>query len=96
MARRRRKNLASEDEYVVVATASKYLDDVCFFDKKDFKESIPNDVRVILERVKFSEHPLLNSEKNRVCECMETMVAEIWKSLSFGNKLKMMFVKGLK
>ena len=96
LARRRRKQLASEDEYVVVATASRYLDDVCVFDKKDFKESIPNDVRVILERVKFSEHPLLNSEKNRVCECMETMVAEIWKSLSFGNKLKMMFVKGLK
>ena len=96
LAKKRRELIESEDEYVAVAAASQYLDDVCVWNHKDFKLSIPDDVRMILEKVKFSQHPLLLSEKTRVVDCCTTMVEEIWSDLNWRRKLIMMFIKGLK
>lgn len=93
---RRRKNLASEDSYLVVATASRYIDDVCVFSGSDIKAEIPDEVRQILERIKFSKHPLNEDEKDCVYDCMNQVVSEKWNQQSVAKKLIMMFWKGLR
>lgn len=92
----RRKKLASKDSYLVVATASKYIDEVCVFSGSSIKTEISDDIRQILERVKFSKHPLNEDEKDCVYECMKKITEEKWKQQTFGKKLIMMFLKCLK
>lgn len=93
---KKKKNLASEEPYLVVATASQYIDDVCTFSGSAIENEIPDEVRKILERIKFSKHPLREEEKDMVYLCMNQVVAEKWKQQSFVKKLVMMFWKCLK
>lgn len=93
VVKKRNKGLSSQDDYVVVATASKYIDDVSSFAKSNIKQEITEDVRVILEKVKFSKHPLLSNQKDMVVACMNEVVDRIWKKQSLVRKLIMMFWK---
>lgn len=93
---RRKKKLASDDDYLVVAVASGYIDDVSVFCGSSIKKEIPGEVRQILERIKFSKHPLHKEERDYVYQCMNQIVEEKWKQQSFGKKLIMMFWKCLK
>ena len=80
----------------MVATASQYIADVCIFCKSSIEQEVTDEVRQILERIKFSKHPLQEEEKEIVCQCMDGIVDEKWKQQSFGKKLIMMFWKCLK
>ncbi len=92
----RKKKLASLNNYLVVATASKYIDDVCIFNGSTINKEVPDQIRQILERVKFSKHPLLEKEEECVCQYMNEKVDEIWKKQTLRRKIVMMFWKGLK
>lgn len=93
---KRKKGLASDDNYKVVATASQYIDDVCIFVGRDIQKEVPEQVREILEKIKFSNHALLEEEKDIVCQYMKEIVEDIWKKQSVIKKMVMMFWKGLK
>lgn len=93
---RRRKKLASNDSYLVVATASEYIDNVCVFNGSLIENEIPGEVRQILERIKFSKHSLHEEEKDCVYHCMNQVVDEKWKKQSVGKRLIMKYWKCLK
>ena len=94
--KKREKQLQSEDKYGVVATASKVIEDAYVFEKKDIRKEVPREIKTILERVKFSSHMLSTEDMNRVCDCMNQTIEEIFKRQSWIKKIKMMFWNCLK
>ncbi|MBE5958075.1 MAG: hypothetical protein E7254_04325 [Lachnospiraceae bacterium] len=92
----RKKKMKSEDDYIAVATASRYMEHIYSFVGLNILDELPDDIREILERIKFSTHPLKENERDKITECTNNLVKEKWSEISFGRKMSMMFLKCLK
>ena len=93
---RRKKQLASDNLYVVIAEAGSYIRDLYHFDGKNITQEIPAHIKNIFEKTRFSNHLLKREELEQVITYMQDVLEQTWKTQKMHRKLKMIFVNCLR